>query len=193
MKAMKKSSLAWIALLSINSSNCYSTDESFTSLFMALGKKLMSPLPHSVELISTKAIYLNKGNAMPDSGTQCLYTEIEGQQVCFGNDGPTRIWLKPSKSIKFGLSSQSISQLKYNVALPPMTPSTLPRQALSYPDEDRTTSWNEPEEKGNETASNEKARFKHEEYAPVWLPCPYCDKKVCEEHNYNIWQMTEDK
>ncbi|WOG28009.1 hypothetical protein [Endozoicomonas sp. 8E] len=77
-----------------------------------------------VEVTSTQAIYLTEGRALPFPDTQCMYTEIEGEQVCFGNRTPARVGLQPGKNMKLGLSPQSISQLRYNASLPPQTPLT---------------------------------------------------------------------
>ena len=43
----------------------------------------------SVEVTSTKAVYLEEGRVLPLPGTQCIYTGIERAQMCFGNDHPT--------------------------------------------------------------------------------------------------------
>ena len=79
-----------------------------------------------VEVTSTKSVYLEEGGALPLPGTQCIYTGIEREQMCFGNNHPTRIRLQPDKSLKFGLSPQSISQLKYNSSFPSSLPESLP-------------------------------------------------------------------
>ena len=84
----------------------------------------------SVEVTSTRAVYLEEGRVLPLPGTQCIYTGIERAQICFGNDHPTRIRLQPDKSLKLGLSPQSISQLKYNTSFPPPIPEPLPGQVL---------------------------------------------------------------
>ncbi|MGI9282608.1 MAG: hypothetical protein ACR2PX_23680, partial [Endozoicomonas sp.] len=91
-----------------------------------------------VEVTSTQAIYLKEGNVLPFPGTQCMYTEIEGEQVCFGNNATTQIRLQPTKSMKLGLSPQSISQLKYNASLPPPPPELLPGQVI-FPEFDSGT------------------------------------------------------
>ena len=83
-----------------------------------------------VEVISTKAVYLEAGNALTLPGTQCLYTGIEREQMCFGNSRPTRIRLQSEKKLKLGLSSQSISQLRYNAPFLPPTPEPLPGQVI---------------------------------------------------------------
>ena len=71
-----------------------------------------------VEVTSTKAVYLEKGDALPLSGTQCIYTGVEREQMCFGNNRPTRIRLHPDKSLRLGLSPQSISQAEIQRIIP---------------------------------------------------------------------------
>ena len=83
-----------------------------------------------VEVTSTKAVYLEEGDAFPLPGTQCIYTGIEREQMCFGNNRPTRIRLHPDNSLRLGLSPQSISQLKYNASFLPPTPEPLPGQVI---------------------------------------------------------------
>ena len=83
-----------------------------------------------VEVTSSKAVYLEGGHILPLPGTQCMYTGIERAQMCFGNNRPTRIRLQPDKSLKLGLSPQSISQLKYNTSFPPPIPEHFPGQAI---------------------------------------------------------------
>ena len=83
-----------------------------------------------VEITSTKAVYLEKGDVLPLPGTQCIYTGIEREQICWGNNCPTRIRLQPDKSLKLGLSPQSISQLKYNTSFPPPIPEPLSGQVI---------------------------------------------------------------
>ena len=85
----------------------------------------------SVEVTSTKVVYLEEGDALPLPGTQCIYTGIEREQICFGNNRPTRIRLQPDKNLKLGLSPRSISQLKYNASFPPPIPEPLPGQVIS--------------------------------------------------------------
>ena len=83
-----------------------------------------------VEVISMKAVYLEEGDALPLPGTQCIDTGIEREQMCFGNNRPARIRLQPDKSLKLGLSPQSISQLKYNTSFSPPIPEPLSGQDI---------------------------------------------------------------
>ena len=97
---------------------------------MVVGKTLMTARQPPVEVTSTKAVYLEKGDALPLPGTQCIYTGVKREQMCFGNNRPTRIRLHPDKSLRLGLSPQSISQLKYNTSFPPPIPEHLPGQVI---------------------------------------------------------------
>ena len=83
-----------------------------------------------VEVTSTKAVYLEEGDALPLPGTQCIDTGVKSEQMCFGNNHPTRVRLHPCKRLRLGLSPQSISQLKYNASFPPPIPEPLPGQVI---------------------------------------------------------------
>ena len=83
-----------------------------------------------VEVTSTKAVYLEEGDALPLPGTQCIDTGVKSEQMCFGNNHPTRVRLHPDKRPRLGLSPQSISQLKYNASFPPQIPEPLPGQVI---------------------------------------------------------------
>ena len=125
----KKFLLIRVAAFSALSFSCYALEESLSLLFtMAVGKIRMTARKPSVEVTSTKAVYLEEGDTLALPGTQCIYTGIEKEQICFGNNRPTRIRLQPGKSLKLGLSPQSISQLKYNASFPPAIPEPLPGQ-----------------------------------------------------------------
>ena len=127
----KKFLLIWIAAFSALSFSGYALEESLSLLLaMAVGKTLMTVRQPPVEVTSTKAVYLEAGAAFPLLGTQCIYAGTEREQMCFGNNGPTRIRLQPDKSLRLGLSSQSISQLKYNASFLPPIPEPLPGQVI---------------------------------------------------------------
>ena len=97
---------------------------------MVVEKTLMIARQPPVEVTSTKAVYLEQGDAFPLPGTRCIYTGVKREQMCFGNNRPTRIRLHPDKSLRLGLSPQSISQLKYNTSFPPPIPEPLPGQVI---------------------------------------------------------------
>ena len=131
LQAVKKFLFIWIAAFSELSSGGHALEESLSSLLtMAVRKALMTVRQPPVEVTSTKAVYLEEGDAFPLPGTQCIDTGIEREQMCCGNNGPTRIRLQPDKSLRLGLSPQSISQLKYNAPFPPPIPEHLPGQAI---------------------------------------------------------------
>ena len=127
----KKFLLIWIAAFSALSSHGYTLEESLSLLFTtAVGKTLMTARQPPVEVTSMKAVYLENGDAFPLPGTQCIYTGVEREQMCFGNNRPTRIRLHPDKSLRLGLSPQSISKLKYNALFPAPIPEHLPGQVI---------------------------------------------------------------
>ena len=97
---------------------------------MAVEKTLLTTRQPPVEVASTKAVYLEKGDALPLPGTQCIDTGVKREQMCFGNSHPTRVRLHPCKRLRLGLSPQSISQLKYNASFPPQIPEPLPGQVI---------------------------------------------------------------
>ena len=128
---VKKFLLIWIAVFSALSSSGYALEESLSLLLtVAVGKTLMTARQRPVEVTSTKAIYLEEGDAFPLSGTQCIYTGIEREQICFGDNSTTWIRLQPDKSLNPGLSPQNISQLKYNASFSPPIPEPLPGQII---------------------------------------------------------------
>ena len=83
-----------------------------------------------VEVISTKAIYLEEGHVLPLPGTQCIYTGVERRRCVLGTTIQPRIRLQPDKSLKLGLFPQSIAQLKHNTSFPPTIPEPLPGQVI---------------------------------------------------------------
>ena len=116
----KKFLLIWIAAFSALSYSGYAQEESLSVLLtiMAVGKNLMVARYPSVEVISTKAVYLEEGDVLPLPGTQCINTGIEREQMCFGYNYPTRIRLQPDKSLRLGLSPQSISHTERQHIIP---------------------------------------------------------------------------
>ena len=131
LQAVKKFLLICNAPFSVLSSSCYALEESMPLPFtMVVGETLMTSRQPPVEVISTKAAYLEEGDAPPLSGTQCINTGIGKGSMCFGNNRPTRIRLLPDQSLRLELSPQSISQRKYNVSFPPPIPEPLPGQVI---------------------------------------------------------------
>ena len=97
---------------------------------MAVGKILMTARQPPVEVTSTKAVYLEEGDAFPLPGTQCTDTGIGRGPMCFGNNRPTRIRLQPDQSLRLEPSPQGISQRKYSVSFPPSLPEPFPGQVI---------------------------------------------------------------
>ena len=127
----KKILFIWIAAFSALSSRGYALEESLSLLLtMAVGKTLVTVRQPLVEITSTKAVYLEEGDALPLPDTQCIDTGIKREQMCFGNNHPTRVRLHPDKRLSLGLSPQSISQLKYNASFPPQIPEPPPGQVI---------------------------------------------------------------
>ena len=79
---------------------------------LAVGKALIITPKPFIEVSSTKEVYVRKVVALPLSDTQCLHTQIQEEQVCFGNNQPTRIRLLPDDQLKIGLHSLGISQVE---------------------------------------------------------------------------------
>ena len=71
-----------------------------------------------IEVMSTEAIYLKEANVLPCPGTQCMFTEISGEQMCVGNGFPTRLRLQPDENLKLGLQPLSIAEFNYNTSDP---------------------------------------------------------------------------
>ena len=79
---------------------------------LAVGKALIITPKPFIEVSSTKEVYVREVVALPLSDTQCLYTQTQEEQVCFGNNQPTRIRLLPDDQLKIGLHSLGISQVE---------------------------------------------------------------------------------
>ena len=131
LQAVKKFLLIGNASFSILSSCCYALEESMPLPFtMVIGKTLMTARQLPVEVTSTKAVYLEKGDAFLLPGTQCIDTGIGSGPMCFGNNRPIRIILQPEQSLILELSPQGISQRKYKVSFPPLIPEPLSGQVI---------------------------------------------------------------
>ena len=125
LQAVKKFLLICNVPFSLLSSSCYALEESMPLPFtMVVGKTLMTARQLPVEVTSTKAVYLEEGDAFLLPGTQCIDTGIGRGPMCFGNNRPTRI------SLGLGLSFQDISQRKYNVSFSPLIPEPLSGQVI---------------------------------------------------------------
>ena len=73
----------------------------------------------SIEVRSTEPILLRGASALPLSDTQCMFTqtpeEIPEEQVCFGNNLPTRIELSPAAPLNIGFLPRATSQIEYRL------------------------------------------------------------------------------
>ena len=98
---------------SVHSSNGHALDKSMALPFaLAVGKALITTPKSFIEISSTKEVYVRKVVALPLSDTQCLHTQTQEEQVCFGNNQPTLIRLLPDDQLKIGLHSLGISQVE---------------------------------------------------------------------------------
>ena len=101
LQAVKKILLICNAPFSVLISSCYALEGSMTLPFiMAVGKTLVTSRQPLVEVASTKAVYLEEGDAFPFPGTQCIGTGIGSGPMCFGNNRPTRISLRLGLSLR---------------------------------------------------------------------------------------------
>ena len=123
---------------SVHSFNGHALEESMALAFaLAVGKALITTPKPFIEVSSTKEVYVREVVALPLSDTQCLHTQIQEEQVCFGNNQPTRIRLLPDDQLKIGLHSLGISQVE-NILHPiPVADPLFPVQdGLSLPELD---------------------------------------------------------
>ena len=98
---------------SVHSSNGHALEKSMALPFaLTVGKAFITTPKPFIEVSSTKEVYVRKVVALPLSDTQCLHTQIQEEQVCFGNNQPTRIRLLPDDQLKIGLHSLGISQVE---------------------------------------------------------------------------------
>ena len=123
---------------SVHSSNGHALEESMALPFaLAVGKALITTPKPFIEVSSTKEVYVREVVALPLSDTQCLHTQIQEEQVCFGNNQPTRIRLLPDDQLKIGLHSLGISQVENILHPMPVADPLFPVQdGLSLPELD---------------------------------------------------------
>ena len=96
---------------------CHPLENPFTLFALAASKALIVFQPF-IELTSTEAVYLREANVLPFPGTQCMFTEISGEQMCVGNNLPTRLRLQSDENLKLGLQPLSIAEFNYNTSDP---------------------------------------------------------------------------
>ena len=95
---------------------CYPLEDPFTLFALAASKVLIIFQQPFIEVTSTEAVYLREANVLPLPDTQCMHTEISGEQLCVGNRFPTRLRLQPDENLKLGLHPLSIAELNYNTS-----------------------------------------------------------------------------
>ena len=95
---------------------------------LAIGKTLITDQQPFIEVSSTEGVYVRKANAIPLSDTQCWQTETPEEQLCSGNNRPTRIRFLPDEHPKIGLYPSGISQLEYALHPSPVTDPLFPGQ-----------------------------------------------------------------
>ena len=97
-------------------STCYSLEAPLTLFALAASKVLLVFQQPFIEVTSTEVVYLREANVMSFPDTQCMFTDISGEQMCVGNGFPTRLRLQPDKNLKLGLQPLSIAELNYNTS-----------------------------------------------------------------------------
>ena len=108
-----------IATLSSLGSTSYALEESLVLMLALTAARSLIATPPSIEVTSTESVLLRGGNALPLSDTQCMFTETPEEtpeeQICFGNNLPTRIRLLPAAPLNIGLLPNAISQVEYRL------------------------------------------------------------------------------
>ena len=97
-------------------STCYSLEDPLTLFALAASKAFLVFQQPFIEVTSTEAVYLREANVLPLPDTQCMFTEISGEQMCVGNGFPTRLRLQPGENLKLGLQPLSIAEFNYNTS-----------------------------------------------------------------------------
>ena len=112
---VQKKTLLLVVVVSIGfHSTCYPLEDSFTLFALAASKALMAFKQPFIEVMSTEVVYLREASVLPLPDTQCMFTEISGEQMCVGNSFPTRLRLQPDENLKLGLQPLSIAEFNYN-------------------------------------------------------------------------------
>ena len=97
-------------------STCYALEDPFILFALAASKALMAFQQPFIEVTSTEAVYLKEASVLPGPDTQCMFTEISGEQLCVGNGFPTWLRLHPDENVKIGLHSPSIAEFNYKTS-----------------------------------------------------------------------------
>ena len=135
MLSVKQLILTVATAFSVHSSYGHALEKSMALPFaLAVGKALITTPKPFIEVSSTKEVYVREVVALPLSDTQCLHTQTLDEQVCFGNNQPTRIRLLPDDQLKIGLHSLGISQVQNILHPMPVADPLFPvRDGLSLP------------------------------------------------------------
>ena len=116
---VKKNLLPTVVVASIGlHSTCYALEDPFTLFALAASKVLLVFQQPFIEVTSTEAVYLREANVLPLPDTQCMFTDISGEQMCVGNGFPTWLRLQPDENLKLGLHPLGIAEFKYNASAP---------------------------------------------------------------------------
>ena len=105
-------------------STCYPLEDHAILFALAACEVLVAFQQLFIEVTSTEAVYLRKANVLPLPDTQCMFTEISGEQMYVGHGFPTRLRLQPDENLRLGLHPLSIAKLNYNHSLQHFRPST---------------------------------------------------------------------
>ena len=118
MHVKKNLLLVMVAVSTGLHSTCYALEDPFTLFALAASKALTVFQQPFIEVTSTEAVYLREANALPLPDTQCMFTEVSGEQMCVGNSFPTRLRLQPDENLKLGLHPLSVAEFNYNSSDP---------------------------------------------------------------------------
>ena len=128
LQTKKQLILIVIAAFSALCSTCYALEDSFALMFVLTAGKSLIARQSFIEVTSTEVIYIQEANVLPLSDTQCLYTETPAEQVCFGNNRPTRIRLLPNAPLTIGFHPLGLSLVEYALLPTPVTALLFPGQ-----------------------------------------------------------------
>ena len=119
LKTNKKLILIVVATLSSLCSTSYALEESLALMFAVTAARSFIATQPSIEVTSTEPVLLRGASALPLSDTQCMYTpppeQTPEEQVCFGNNLPTRIELSPAAPLNIGFLPRATSQIEYRL------------------------------------------------------------------------------
>ena len=104
-----------VAILSSLCSTSYALEESLALMLAVTAARSLITTHSSIEVTSTEPVLLKGASALPLSDTQCMFTETPEEQVCFGNNLPTRIELSPAPPLNIGFLPRATSQIEYHL------------------------------------------------------------------------------